>query len=168
MYVDSGRWRITPTYMGNTCRSACRPQITQDHPHIHGEYQSVRVWLASHRRITPTYMGNTRFYPPKLPVQQDHPHIHGEYISVLISFRSQRGSPPHTWGILNVKRCSGFRVRITPTYMGNTPMAIANMAAGKDHPHIHGEYPTVPNATAPATGSPPHTWGIHRKMKYRG
>ena len=71
--------RITPTYMGNTLAKVSENHDRQDHPHIHGEYESrnthrnIVVGSPPHTwgirlpryagkpqyRITPTYMGNT-------------------------------------------------------------------------------------------------------------
>ena len=92
-------------------------------------------------RITPTYMGNTNHRVSIKMFHQDHPHIHGEYEREFHTPNLTRGSPPHTWGIhlpVDIKRID---VRITPTYMGNTESTILFTITGKDHPHIHGEYP---------------------------
>ena len=91
--------RITPTYMGNTSSSGSWFTHSQDHPHIHGEYCSVKYNLVSSQgspphtwgilvsflfikeygRITPTYMGNTMLDVVHRVAGEDHPHIHGEY-----------------------------------------------------------------------------------------
>ena len=50
---------------------------------------------------------------------------------------------------------------ITPTYMGNTLLAVSLPRLVRDHPHIHGEYTKIYENIQEALGSPPHTWGIH-------
>ena len=77
--------------------------------------------LSALMRFTPTYMGNTlyttnaKFYVPV------HPHIHGEYVAGTSLPSSFAGSPPHTWGILDLGDGDYALARFTPTYMGNTP-----------------------------------------------
>ena len=51
---------------------------------------------------------------------EDHPHIHGEYEQQLTMAQAAGGSPPHTWGIQKRNMAVAERMRITPTYMGNT------------------------------------------------
>ena len=45
--------------------------------------------------------------------------------------------------------------------MGNTAVAATQPVLLRDHPHIHGEYFSVPTGRMSMLGSPPHTWGIH-------
>ena len=95
------KYRITPTYMGNTTVSLRALQSTKDHPHIHGEYATKKLltcrslgspphtWgiritnrdVAELTRITPTYMGNTIIMIKATQGTGDHPHIHGEYVT---------------------------------------------------------------------------------------
>ena len=126
--------------MGNTSIVGKANSWQGDHPHIHGEYSSLKSQLAMsggspphtwgilnalwdierQLRITPTYMGNTLLLLPN---------------SNVIS-----GSPPHTWGI--------------PRYLDD------RSGNNEDHPHIHGEYHVSGLSKQLARGSPPHTWGI--------
>ena len=46
--------------------------------------------------------------------------------------------------------------------MGNTRQHASRQQAHQDHPHIHGEYPVLVLTDGGHTGSPPHTWGIHK------
>ena len=116
--------RITPTYMGNTDKTAHAADVEQDHPHIHGEYSRtwaraaslqgspphtwgipLRFWITFLTgRITPTYMGNTRCGLMRTMACEDHPHIHGEYQVPITTATGQTGSPPHTWGILRCRQ----------------------------------------------------------------
>ena len=70
------------------------------------------------------------------------------------------GSPPHTWGILDMLLEGLKIIRFTPTYMGNTDGISPNPHICPVHPHIHGEYVTEAICADAASGSPPHTWGI--------
>ena len=152
--------RITPTYMGNTAIASNLSPSSKDHPHIHGEYWMIsRCWLdvmgspphtwgihlqfaldIAPSGITPTYMGNTIVKLLSGSTRKDHPHIHGEYLPYRTFISVVKGSPPHTWGILVLATCWPSRLRITPTYMGNTTLKPGFYQIGKDHPHIHGEY----------------------------
>ena len=71
---------------------------------------------------------------------EDHPHIHGEYEYVAGGYSYIQGSPPHTWGILEITAPFISTIRITPTYMGNTIDTNQTKGDDRDHPHIHGEY----------------------------
>ena len=132
--------RITPTYMGNTCRKSWYTYLVRDHPHIHGEYGFIQqhfaivegspphTWgipkesltNAGMDRITPTYMGNTDQTDRRKSSTGDHPHIHGEYVAVPNGALAASGSPPHTWGIPVAEVQNKANEGITPTYMGNT------------------------------------------------
>ena len=48
--------------------------------------------------------------------------------------------------------------------MGNTRSDISSNYVGKDHPHIHGEYYSFIINGYKHPGSPPHTWGIQRRI----
>ena len=146
--------------MGNTvCQIRCIT-TAKDHPHIHGEYLSNFIWVVPVRgspphtwgilvevidqeaefRITPTYMGNTIVMPSSRQSTKDHPHIHGEYRVLSLAMSPCAGSPPHTWGIHIAQMGKRLKLRITPTYMGNTSCAKFLDSFKEDHPHIHGEY----------------------------
>ena len=105
-------------------------------------------------------MGNTLHGPPHNQTGQDHPHIHGEYVREAIAKGFELGSPPHTWGIRFWSTVAIAAIRITPTYMGNTPSHRNRWRRPEDHPHIHGEYYPVFRWPTYPSGSPPHTWGI--------
>ena len=105
-------------------------------------------------------MGNTTITTTKLVLSEDHPHIHGEYQIGRRFFHIQKGSPPHTWGILEAYQTNRPIDRITPTYMGNTIIQRQDGTEYEDHPHIHGEYARSLSITIGCSGSPPHTWGI--------
>ena len=92
--------RITPIYMGSTASFRISVAIRRDHPHIHGEHRSERLWalltsgsppytwgalpelvtVVVSPGITPIYMGSTHPHRAIRPLRWDHPHIHGEHI----------------------------------------------------------------------------------------
>ena len=71
------------------------------------------------------------------------------------------GSPPYTWGARWPNQLTGGFYGITPIYMGSTPGGIYRQGKPGDHPHIHGEHPTIDKQAIKAQGSPPYTWGAH-------
>ena len=94
----------------------------QDHLHIRGEYKSRWVFIAAilgspphtwrilrfnayflyFYRITSTYVENTCSILIHFSVFWDHLHIRGEYPKNRCTCINKRGSPPHTWRILDV------------------------------------------------------------------
>ncbi|KRL04356.1 hypothetical protein FD46_GL001483 [Liquorilactobacillus oeni DSM 19972] len=167
--------------MGNTGKCDYCKSVKQDHPHIRGEYKEkipdkmaikgspphtwgIQGYIKRKTgiiRITPTYVGNTINEVTLTSSGKDHPHIRGEYQKALKESNATKGSPPHTWGILNLLDDPPFIFRITPTYVGNTIIRNVELYIRWDHPHIRGEYSAYADLTQDGTGSPPHTWGIH-------
>jgi hypothetical protein len=81
---------------------------------------------------------------------------------------SPLGSPPRTWGILDVKIQLGHEVRFTPTHVGNTLQVRLGYREVSVHPHARGEYvPSVDRRLA-HFGSPPRTWGIRKATTLLG
>ena len=72
----------------------------------------------------------------------------------------QKGSPPHTRGILLYQWFSEYNNRFTPAYAGNTHGDVLLHALLKVHPRIRGEYAWLRMPHASLWGSPPHTRGI--------
>ena len=72
-------------------------------------------------RITSTYVENTIFPSVTMAVFQDHLHIRGEYRDLNRNKDFRAGSPPHTWRIPVLQEQSYTRLRITSTYVENTP-----------------------------------------------
>ena len=149
--------------MGNTEYLPAFASLLRDHPHIHGEYMPEIIRPDAGKRITPTYMGNTKIRHFQCDEWQDHPHIHGEYTIKGQQYFINKGSPPHTWGILTSHKTPLQVPWITPTYMGNTPTAPPPPPGLGDHPHIHGEYQKCRQTIGFVSGSPPHTWGIRTR-----
>ena len=103
----------------------------------------VRLFHTSGSRITSTYVENTERWlghyqtslgsPPhtwrilsgyKLAnvAKKDHLHIRGEYQKVKEENHALKGSPPHTWRILSTRLSANASIRITSTYVENTPL----------------------------------------------
>ena len=128
-------------------------------PHTWGIPRLVRS-PALRRRFTPTHVGNTRRRRSHNTSPSVHPHTRGEYVILLLNFLDVRGSPPHTWGILQQWHFSQIPRRFTPTHVGNTAPPRAKVARRPVHPHTRGEYSHVCTCVNTPFGSPPHTWGI--------
>ena len=97
-------YRITPTCVGNTKRAKKGAKKLQDHPHLRGEYISLKPSKISSKGspplawgirpafyslqlpigITPTCVGNTRRKRALARLFEDHPHLRGEYIYQFI------------------------------------------------------------------------------------
>ena len=65
-------------------------------------------------------MGNTVHGLLGEVIDEDHPHLRGEYQVVNVELENALGSPPPTWGILEVRILALSLFGITPTYVGNT------------------------------------------------
>ena len=77
----------------------------------------VEEWRA---RITSTYVENTKCNLLFKFAIWDHLHIRGEYNAFLNFYSHPKGSPPHTWRILQRVGSNLYRFRITSTYVENT------------------------------------------------
>src|SRR5436853_233505 len=91
-------------------------------------------------RFTPTCVGNTARLPPEGAAGSVHPHMRGEYSAEHWGGTPRNGSPPHAWGIRLLQRESVYRVRFTPTCVGNTGAVRRRLAETAVHPHMRGEY----------------------------
>ena len=116
---SGGRWRFTPTPVGNTpCSASCRRRCAV-HPHACGEYDAghvvplavdgspprlwgIHVFIVVGRqryRFTPTPVGNTGRRPAVAGAWSVHPHACGEYPDLSPGALRNTGSPPRLWGI---------------------------------------------------------------------
>ncbi len=116
---DSLTLRSTPTCVGNTRGQSYKSIMAPVHPHVRGEYYTLRrghtwadgppprAWgillLTMGRRCrirsTPTCVGNTRTCASRAPKTAVHPHVRGEYRPHRIRYRQACGPPPRAWGI---------------------------------------------------------------------
>ena len=94
-----------PTCVGNTPCKMDPDILSEDHPHLRGEYLCLcsrdhgsvesppLAWgipdSLNHRinygRITPTCVGNTKFNGIWNSKSKDHPHLRGEYLIRIIA-----------------------------------------------------------------------------------
>ena len=137
--------------MGSTSNGLRLPRTAWDHPHIHGEHPTIPVmqqmakgsppytWGAlvhfgvdtREHGITPIYMGSTGIGKCSASWYRDHPHIHGEHNVFWYSRVPTLGSPPYTWGALNLFGLEAAFSGITPIYMGSTLKDPCNQAIFK-------------------------------------
>ncbi len=146
--------------MENTFSCSNAFPVNWDHLHIRGEYD----WMVTIQRlqlgspphtwriplinfftfssvgITSTYVENTPRIKSLGWLFWDHLHIRGEYSTAWSLTQKLKGSPPHTWRILQQHLCQQTTVQ--------------------DHLHIRGEYLERIKLYNPDSGSPPHTWRI--------
>ena len=131
---------ITSTHVENThTRSACC-FVLGDHLHTRGEYLTPSFMTTSSigspphtwriqrlvlqnqhlMRITSTHVENTSPAEEKQPDTEDHLHTRGEYEASSTTKHLNKGSPPHTWRILEEKEKIFRTERITSTHVENT------------------------------------------------
>ena len=70
----------------------------------------------------------------------DHLHTRGEYNTMQHVRLVLRGSPPHTWRILNRVHDGFAWDGITSTHVENTSTNAYALTLNKDHLHTRGEY----------------------------
>ena len=134
------------------------------HPHTWRIHSHIK-YMTTPTRITSTYVENTSSNSELILSIWDHLHIRGEYLFNLSLFFGKRGSPPHTWRILDYISLQARQIRITSTYVENTKFAFFKIFVFKDHLHIRGEYRFLKRLEFLPMGSPPHTWRIHAFIK---
>ena len=172
--------RFIPTCVGNTMLSAACPALVAVHPHVRGEYaekrgrtlpkpgSSPRAWgipLDARRgrdgqRFIPTCVGNTGATAGFRSIRPVHPHVRGEYFLSLRRKDGHGGSSPRAWGIQRAPCRRGNRLRFIPTCVGNTVGVFKQTIKVTVHPHVRGEYVTVPRRPPSTAGSSPRAWGI--------
>ena len=166
--------------MGNTFKNYVAREMSEDHPHLRGEYrlparlpgcQAGSPPLAwgipwdgngnhNYMGITPTCVGNTVVYSIRFNPDQDHPHLRGEYSTAAVKVFMDAVSPPLAWGILSRPQLKCCLVGITPTCVGNTCCSGDQLQLPGDHPHLRGEYRLTWLRVLRTAGSPPLAWGI--------
>ena len=93
-------------------------------------------------------------------VDEAHPRIRGEYPVRLRRPECDRGSPPHSRGILAFRFLFVAQRRLTPAFAGNTTTSCSCQPTSPAHPRIRGEYCQENRAKESMSGSPPHSRGI--------
>ncbi len=153
------------------------------HPHSRGEYapcrdaleslcgspplawgiQDILIKIYAVARFTPTRVGNTRIGARANTRITVHPHSRGEYLFGDFQFCANGGSPPLAWGIRPLRAFDFFRLRFTPTRVGNTDGGRFFHSVFSVHPHSRGEYLADDRPDLCDNGSPPLAWGIRRR-----
>ncbi len=77
------------------------------------------------------------------------------------------GSPPRAWGQPLSRRYVVHPHRFTPTCVGTTPDAAANVAVPAVHPHVRGDNVCWHAYRRQTGGSPPRAWGQRIEAKLR-
>ena len=135
------RIRITSTYVENTKTDILSTHGVKDHLHLRGEHDGVMEWetdfsgsppltwrtlslssaVLKTSGITSTYVENTFHVSSATLAVWDHLHLRGEHPDGGASGFGQWGSPPLTWRTLNPLTIFCGIIRITSTYVENTP-----------------------------------------------
>ena len=172
--------RITSTLVENTLNRSSRYYRQRDHLHTRGEYDfdrqkmvpkpgspphSWRILAKLWRkpwavRITSTLVENTLWCRCFWQWEQDHLHTRGEYTNAERLDEFNKGSPPHSWRILQPLSISSKIDRITSTLVENTFSFAEHNLLGEDHLHTRGEYSHLQLRQLNQSGSPPHSWRI--------
>ena len=136
--------RFIPTCVGNTGRRTCKNQCRAVHPHMRGEYEKNAAHFQWHYGSSPHAWGIRKGSGKTGLSITVHPHMRGEYSSVVSSAVSLGGSSPHAWGIpLPSSRYNSW-ARFIPTCVGNTFWGASRVPNWSVHPHVRGEYLSVP------------------------
>ena len=161
--VDTG---ITPAYAGKRCQADPRQALLWDHPRIRGEKKLPRARTPPEEGSPPHTRGKVESVLMVLTLAGITPAYAGKRKSGKCSRQSKKGSPPHTRG----KACSGREVvnlsRITPAYAGKRFRGDKHEHGKRDHPRIRGEKSVSVTVSVLLSGSPPHTRGKGRNIKY--
>ena len=152
--------RITPAYAGNTGGTLGKGRMTEDHPRLCGEHQTLEATNIEkggspplmrgtqvstskyyiEGRITPAYAGNTWKEGEEIEFSWDHPRLCGEHQIAPVKWFKSEGSPPLMRGTRNKFCRNRQNNRITPAYAGNTGKEHLKAYRYKDHPRLCGEH----------------------------
>ena len=132
---------LIPTYAGNTVTSGGLRPDSRAHPHVCGEHGIIPatfprregssprmrgtlgdvVMAAEQKGLIPTYAGNTFCAFTSCSLRWAHPHVCGEHRSSAFAGPISPGSSPRMRGTRQPHIHAGLRLRLIPTYAGNTP-----------------------------------------------
>ena len=174
---------FTPTHVGKASdKRSSLPQI-RVHPHARGESRrrqpdhQLRLgspprtwgkrnrggWIGGNTGFTPTHVGKARARLQPFGATAVHPHARGESPMLIDNDGTVTGSPPRTWGKRDLARVLADLPRFTPTHVGKALPPVRPGRQSGVHPHARGESQATSRFTTPAPGSPPRTWGKHRR-----
>ena len=87
--------------------------------------------------------------------------MRGVHLDCALSTVSQKGSSPHTRGLLVIQDHDFVVIRIIPAYAGSTDVLTIGQHSREDHPRIRGVYNPGALQDCRGLGSSPHTRGLH-------
>ncbi len=136
--------RFTPTLVGKTTSPGSTTASPPVHPHARGENLTIFILAAlalgspprswgkrrpvlprrALDRFTPTLVGKTTQERPARKSQTVHPHARGENAELGWLFDEGGGSPPRSWGKLELLSSVPRHLRFTPTLVGKTASSI--------------------------------------------
>ena len=170
---------ITPAYAGKSPVRELLLIVSRDHPRVCGEKLAGRCpapaglgspprmrgkvsrlrYLSRHSRITPAYAGKRILRRLRQISPLDHPRVCGEKCVGSGGQCGAAGSPPRMRGKGTMERKKQSPDRITPAYVGKSPVRVADYRAGEDHPRVCGEKDLELSAETVGLGSPPRMRG---------
>ena len=132
--------RITPAYAGKRFPCSNRVYISEDHPRLCGEKDSLPVYSCQHVgspppmrgkvsgdvtifqccRITPAYAGKSEYGERELGLGRDHPRLCGEKQIFRMDTFGLKGSPPPMRGKAHTRGVAPRLIGITPAYAGKS------------------------------------------------
>ena len=136
---ESLRCRITPAYAGKSCGRCCCVCVTEDHPRLCGEKDSMTDQREQPHRITPAYAGKRTLTCCTSPAWGDHPRLCGEKFQKNRRSPCYKGSPPPMRGKVIGKQKREGATRITPAYAGKSRRNRGTDCNIWDHPRLCGE-----------------------------
>ena len=120
-----------------------------------------------HIRIIPAHAGFTRRRLGHSRRTRDHPRTRGVYTRVLSEMCMNRGSSPHTRGLLLSVSAGAANRRIIPAHAGFTNTRCSGSVDCPDHPRTRGVYQGPGSVYDVNSGSSPHTRGLPRPPQPR-
>ncbi len=130
----------TPTCVGTTRRGKLGFRNLSVHPHVHGDYPRLKLFVNTPQgppprawglpplcgsavplsRSTPTCVGTTETNPLRAPLPSVHPHVRGDYLYLIRYPIDCPGPPPRAWGLRIQPKTQASPSWSTPTCVGTT------------------------------------------------
>ena len=152
---ESLRCRITPAYAGKSCGRCCCVCVTEDHPRLCGEKDSMTDQREQPHRITPAYAGKSFRKTAVRHAIKDHPRLCGEKLLGNKNVRERQGSPPPMRGKVAGIAALIAIFGITPAYAGKSFHVDRITGNDLDHPRLCGEKRKLSRLLIFSLGSPP-------------
>ena len=131
-------------------------------PHTRGLHLEREYDLLA-EGIIPAHAGFTRNGVGKGVVEVDHPRTRGVYDDVATLPLEDRGSSPHTRGLLLHEPVRAAHGRIIPAHAGFTVASALRRCRRRDHPRTRGVYRPSSSSPHQGAGSSPHTRGLRMR-----